>query len=537
MPRCVREDLLARAVYSEAAGISRAIPRAVAVPASTAEVVEVVSWTRSVGMPIIARGSGSGMAGGAVGNGVIVDLSRLRQLVLDPAARMVEVGAGVTRSTLDTAARQAGLWFPVDPSSGAFCTLGGMAATNAAGPRSLKHGAMRAWVAWVDCVFADGTAALVRRGQPPIHKNAPPPPPALARYEARKAALRERAARLKLPAVRKDSSGYGWRAFAESGELVDLLVGSEGTLALITGLGLRLSALPNATATILAAFPSLDSAAAGASLARAADAAACELLDRTFLEVAGSARPLPVAQDSEAVLLIELDAEDDANAGAAAESLGKALRTASPSSVLLGVDAESADELWSLRHAASPILSRLPATTQSMQFIEDCAVPPASLPAFVRGVRAALDKHGRRGVIFGHAGDAHIHVNPLIDITQPNWRETVESLLDAIVELTARFGGTLSGEHGDGRLRAPLLHRTRDPAELDLAAVLKDIFDPEHQLNPGVKIPLDGQRPIESIKYDPTLPPLPAAARRALDRVTSERAYDRSRLELLEEVS
>lgn len=530
MPRCIREDLNARAVYSEAAGISRAIPRAVAVPASAEEVIEVVEWARSVQMPIIPRGSGSGMAGGAVGNGVIVDMSRLRSLVHD--GHIAEVGAGVTRSMLDTAARKQGTWLPVDPSSGAFCTLGGMAATNAAGPRSLKHGPMRAWVEWVGCVFADGTQAVVRRGMPALGKE---DSPILDRYEARKAALREHAAVLKLPAVRKDSSGYGWREFARSGELVDLLVGSEGTLALIAGLRVRLAAVPNATATILAAFRSLEGAVAGSAIARAAGAAACELLDRTFLDVAGSERSLPVAADSEAVLLIELDAENDGEAAASATSLGSALRAASASNVILGVDSESADALWSLRHAVSPILSRLPATTQSMQFIEDCAVPPDSLPAFVRGVRAALDRHGRRGVIFGHAGDAHVHVNPLIDITQPNWRETVESLLDEIVELTVQFGGTLSGEHGDGRLRAPLLQRTRDPAELKLAAELKAIFDPDGLLNPGVKISLPGQRPLEEIKYDPRLPPLPTAARRALDRVTAERAYDRLRLELLEE--
>ena len=530
----MREDLPARAVYSEAAGISRVIPRAVALPASTEEVSEVVDWARRLEMPIIPRGSGSGMAGGAVGDGVIVDMSRLRSLFVGHDAPLAEAWAGVTRSMLDAAARKQGLWFPVDPSSGAFCTLGGMAATNAAGPRSLKHSAMRAWVEWVGCVFADGTQAVVRRGLPYIQRE---DSPILGRYESRKAALRENAAGLKLPAVRKDSSGYGWRDFAQSGELVDLLVGSEGTLALITGLRLRLAAVPNATATILAAFPSLEGAVAGAATARAAGVAACELLDRTFLDVAGSERPLPVAADSEAVLLIELDADNDSEAAASATSLGAALKAASASSVILGLDSESAEALWSLRHAVSPILSRLPATTQSMQFIEDCAVPPDSLPAFVRGVRAALDRHGRRGVIFGHAGDAHVHVNPLIDITQPNWRKTVESLLDEIVELTAQFGGTLSGEHGDGRLRAPLLQRTRDHAELKLAAELKAIFDPDGLLNPGVKIPVAGQRPIEDIKYDPKLPPLPAPARRALDRVTADRAYDRLRLELLEEAN
>lgn len=475
------------------------------------------------------------MAGGAVGDGLLVDLSQLRSLVIAPDAPSAEAGAGITRSMLDIAARRRGLWFPVDPSSGAFCTLGGMAATNAAGPRSLKHGPMRAWVEWVACVFADGAQAVVRRAEPPLPRVSPIA--TLARYDERKAALREQAARLRLPAVRKDSSGYGWRDFAKSGELVDLLVGSEGTLALITGLRVRLIPVPNATATVLASFPSLEAAVAGAAMARTADAAACELLDRTFLNVAASGRQLPVPADSEAVLLIEVDAASESEAAAAVKSLGDALQSASATGVILGVDSESADELWSLRHAVSPILSRLPATTQSMQFIEDCAVPTDALPAFVRGVRAALDRHGRRGVIFGHAGDAHVHVNPLIDITQVNWRETVQSLLDEVVDLTAKFGGTLSGEHGDGRLRAPLLHRTRDPAELDLAIALKKIFDPDNLLNPGVKIPLPGQRAIADIKYDPTLPPIPAPARRALDRVTAERAYDRSRLDLLDEAS
>ena len=470
------------------------------------------------------------MAGGAVGDGLIVDVSRLREVDVDVHGASATAGPGVTRAALDAAARRAGLWFPVDPSSGAFCTVGGMAAANAAGPRSLKHGAMRAWVEGCGCVFADGTSALVRRGAP-VDTDVP----ALARFAARIAELRERAEQLSLPATRKDSCGYGWRQFAQSGELVDLLVGSEGTLAIFALLLVRLITPPNATATILAAFPSLEAAMAGAALAREADAAACELLDRTFLEVAATDRPLPIDATSEAVLLVELDAADDAGAASAAESLGTALRSAAAGTVLLGIDSESADALWSLRHAVSPILSRLPAHTQSMQFIEDCAVPPDALPEFVRGLRATLDRHGRRGVIFGHAGDAHVHVNPLIDITRPDWRDTVAHILDDVVELTARLGGTLTGEHGDGRLRTPLLHRVRDPAELALARELKEIFDPDVVLNPGVKVPLPGQTPLGDIKYDRDIAPLPEKARRVLDRVAAERAYDHNRLQLLEE--
>lgn len=527
----MRDDLAARAVYSEAAGISRVLPRAVCVPPSAEDVVAVVRWALHANVPLVPRGSGSGMAGGAVGDGIVVDLSGLKAAAqVDRDTQIAQVGAGVTRAALDAAARRTGLWLPVDPSSGAFCTLGGMAATNAAGPRSLKHGAMRRWVEGLECVFADGTRSLVRRDTPLDARV-----PTLARFVALAPALRERAAQLPPTATRKDSSGYGWRDFARSGDLVDLLVGSEGSLAIFTGLAIRLTTVPNASATVLAAFATLESAVDGAAVARSAGAAACELLDRTFLDVVAAERPLPVDPATEAVLLIELDADSDDGASRAAESLGSALQAASPSTVLLGVDSESADALWALRYAVSPILHRLPPTTQSMQFIEDCAVPVDALPAFVRGVRAALDRHQRRGVIFGHAGDAHVHVNPLIDITQADWRETVESLLEEIVALTARMGGTLSGEHGDGRLRTPLLHRLRPAAELELAQTLKEIFDPDGRMNPGVKVPQLGQNALGDIKYDPALPPLPDAARRALDRVASERAYDRNRLELLDE--
>jgi hypothetical protein len=155
----------------------------------------------------------------------------------------------------------------------------------------------------------------------------------------------------------------------------------------------------------------------------------------------------------------------------------------------------------------------------------------------VRGVRAALDRHGLRGVIFGHAGDAHVHVNPLVDVGRPNWREAVSAVLDEVVELTARLDGTLAGEHGDGRLRTPLLARTWSREATLLFELVKRSFDPTGILNPGVKVPVDGQTALGPVKYDPAIEALPPAARRALDTVAEERAYDRLRLELLDEAS
>jgi FAD/FMN-containing dehydrogenase len=171
-----------------------------------------------------------------------------------------------------------------------------------------------------------------------------------------------------------------------------------------------------------------------------------------------------------------------------------------------------------------------------MQFIEDCAVPPPALPDYVRGVRRILAENETRVVIFGHAGDSHVHVNPLVDVGRDGWRERVERILDGVTELAASLGGTLTGEHGDGRLRTPLMSRVWTDTARARFAQVKAAFDPTDIFNPGVKVGRPGERPLGEIKYDPGLPPLTARARSVLDRVERERAYSRSRLELLAEV-
>jgi FAD/FMN-containing dehydrogenase len=527
-----RADDEARSVYSEAAGIGRSMPRAVAVPADENDVTALVRWATRSGSPLIARGSGSSMAGGAIGDGVIVDLSRLSRIeAVNPEGRRIRVGPGALRGDVDRLARRADLRFPVDPSSGAFCTIGGMVATNAAGARSLRFGSMRSWVVALDCVFADGNRAELRRGEPP-----PDHVPAIARFLERAPSLvdAERTNPSTHPGVLKDSSGYALNAFAGSGELIDLLVGSEGTLAVFVGVELSLLDLPGRTSSVLGAFRSLEDAVIAAAQSRDAGVVACELLERTFLDVAASGGGvLPVPSGTDAVLLAEVEGIDAPGAEQIARSVERIFVDAGAMDVRLALDAGTEVELWELRHAASPILSHLDPALRSMQFIEDAAVPPSRLPDYVRGVRRALERAETRGVIFGHAGDAHVHVNPLIDVSRTNWRERVERMLDEVTDLVSSLGGTLSGEHGDGRLRTPLLERVCTSEARDRFAAVKRAFDPEGILNPGVKVPLAGQSALGDIKYDPRIASLPSQARRALDVVDRQRAYDRFRLELL----
>ena len=529
-----RADDDARAVYSEAAGISRISPVAVAVPVDADDLAVLVRWAARDGIPLVARGSGSSMPGGAIGPGVIVDLSRWRTLgAVDPAGRTIRVGPGVTRGEVDAAARAAGLRFPVDPSSGAFCTIGGMASTNAAGSHSMRFGATRRWVRAIDCLFADGSRAEIRRGAP-----LPDGVPALDRF--REVAGELARAEQEHPSIHdgvvKDSSGYGLADFARSGELVELLVGSEGTLAFFLEIELDLIPAAAATSSVLGAFASLEDAVVAAGRARAAGAVACELLDRTFLDVAasdGATRPVPA--ETESALLAEVEAGDAGAAEAAAREVEAIFRQAGATVTRVALDAPTETELWELRHAASPILARLDANLRSMQFIEDGAVPPERLPEYVRGLREILGRHGTRVVIFGHAGDAHVHANALVDFRRPDWRERVDAILDETVALTARLGGTLAGEHGDGRLRTPLLTRVWSADAIEHFRRVKEAFDPAGVLNPGVKVSLPGEVPIADVKYDPALASLPPRAAAALQRVERERGYARFRLDLLDD--
>ena len=203
-------------------------------------------------------------------------------------ARTVWADAGVVWSTLDVEARRRGLRFPVDPSSGSFCTIGGMVATNASGPHTLRYGSTRAWVNAIDCVFSDGDRAVITRGEPPPKRVG-----AIARFMRDvhgEIVASDKRRPIRHEGVRKESSGYAIHDYSTKADLVDLLVGSEGTLAIIVAVQLSLSPVPAATSSILGSFQSLEEATAAATKAVAAGASTCELLDKTFLAYAGSGR-------------------------------------------------------------------------------------------------------------------------------------------------------------------------------------------------------------------------------------------------------
>ena len=476
-------DPRVRAAYAEGAGIYRIVPEAVAIPAGMDDLVALVRDAAAASTTLIPRGAGSGMAGGNVGPGIIVDLSAgFSDLTIDPQRRTARTGASVTWSQINEAARQYGLRLPPDPSSGLFATSGGMVSTNAAGPRTVRDGSVRNWVEALEIVEADGTVRTVQRGAGSGE-----------RFELPADGRRLIADRF--PKTRKNSSGYALDRFAASGDEVDLLVGSEGTLAIITAVHWRLDATPSDIAGAALGFPDLESMTAAVPYLVSLQPTALELLDHTLLQFVPEAAPPRAA----CLLLVEFER---ASSAAARGVVGDAVRglKQSVTHVETAVDRRGLERLWSVRRLASPALARLPSSQRSLQVIEDGCVPLHALGAYVAGVRAAADSAGVPVAIFGHAGDGHVHVNALPDTTNAGWRDALARLFDDVTSLLLRLGGVPSGEHGVGRLRAGVLERFYGGEVMELFRAVKRAYDPLTILNPGVIIPATGWSPLAALK-------------------------------------
>ena len=496
-----------RAAYSEGAGIYRIVPKAVAVPQGVEKLQELVRWAAATGRALVPRGAGSGMAGGSVGRDIVVDLSQgFRWMAPDWPGRSLWAGASVTWADVTAAARPFGLRLPPDPSSGAFATSGGMIATNAAGPRSVRCGSVRRWVDAIEIIGADGEARRIKRGEG-------------RRERFALSADQQKLVEARFPKTRKSSAGYALDRYARSGDELDLLIGSEGTLALVTAVQWRLEPIPSDVAGAALGFGDLERLAAAVPYLVALNPSAVELLDRTLLDLVREAgTPLP--EGLEGLLLIEFERE---TAAAARGVVGDAVRGLNDQTihVATAVDRAGLETLWTVRKLASPALARLPATQRSLQLIEDGCVPLEALGRYIAGVRAAAARRGVPVAIFGHAGDGHVHVNALPDVTSTGWRDALAGLYDDAADLLQHLGGTPSGEHGVGRLRAGLLERFYGPAVMALFRDVKETYDPRGILNPGVIIPAPDWTPLADLKVGPATAAIPddiAARLREVER-------------------
>jgi FAD/FMN-containing dehydrogenase len=438
------------------------------------------------------------MPGGNLGPGIVVSLAEGFREVgpvvpdVDGSGR-IRVGAGVTAAEVEAAAAPLGLRFPPLPSSARWATIGGMAANNAAGARSFGRGAMAAWVESVEGITAFGEP--FRAG--------PDDPFPVALANRLPTSLPER-----WPRVRKNSSGYGLDRWLASSNPAQLLVGSEGTLCIITSATLRLDRTPPARGVRLLPVAGPAQAAELAVAAEGLGAVACEFLGHRLLDMARLSDDPElggIARGAWALFLLEFEGETTPEVE---DALDRAARVgeALDGPGFATTDPRVAERLWALRQRASPLISDLARSGRvSTQFIEDSVVPPVALGRYLEGLDRVLADAGggMDAVVFGHAGDGNVHVNPLVDLSDPAWRDRVRSVLAAVVDLVAGLGGTLSGEHGDGRLRAPFLERIWGTDAVGEFRRVREAFDPHGVLNPGVILPLEGQDPLSGFQPRP----------------------------------
>lgn len=436
------EDL---ACYDQDASIAQApgVPLAVVLPANTAEVSATLHLAAETGVAVVTRGAGSGLAGGTTpsAGALVLALSRMERLRIDAEQMVAYAEAGVTTADLQQAAEKAGLFYPPDPSSQRVSSIGGNIACNAGGPRCLKYGVTSDYVLGMTAVLADG--AVIRAGD-------------------------------------------GLTGQTPDAALLNLVIGSEGTLAVITAATLRLVAQPAMQRTTLAIFDRLADATTTVEAIMAAGIipAGLELMDGTTIAVVEEYLQLGLPRDAGAMLLLLADGEPEAVEEDAARLADLARRGGARS---VQVAQKAADEagLWRARRAIAPALARF----RPNRLGEDISVPLPQIANCVRQINAISERYDQPIAVFGHAGDGNLHPNILFDGRDPAQVERVWPIAGEIFRVALDLGGTLSGEHGIGTLKRPFMEAALGVEGVALQRRIKAAFDPRGLLNPGKVLP------------------------------------------------
>ena len=505
----VDDSTLRRAEYSSDASNYRVVPRVVVLPNCVDDILAAADVARAAGVPLTMRGGGTSVAGNAVGPGIVLDTSRHldRVLAVDPEARTAIVEPGVILDDLQAAAAPHGLRFGPDPSTHSRCTLGGMIGNNACGSHAVAWGRTADNVVALDVM--DGTGRRFTAGADRVGGERPGLGVSSVPGLADVVSAHLGTIRTELGRFARQVSGYSLEHLLpeRGGNLARALVGTEGTCVVVLGATVRLVAPPPARALVVLGYPDMADAADAVAGILGHRLLAVEGIDARLVDVvrrrrgAGSVPELPVGGGW---LFVEVGGDSAAAARAAAAALA---RDAGTRSTLLP-DGVAAARLWRIREDGVGLAGRTAAGEQAWPGWEDAAVPPERLGGYLREFDALMAQHGVDGVPYGHFGDGCVHVRlnlPLADRPQ----RLRAFLLDA-ADLVARHGGSLSGEHGDGRARSELLPRMYSPEAIGAFAAFKRVFDPQDLLNPGVIVRPDA---VDASLRRPAARPVPLAAR------------------------
>ena len=477
------ESRLTRALFSYDASLYRVVPSAVAQPRDTDELAALLDHARAVGTPVTMRGAGTSCAGNAVGPGIILDTSRhLTAIIgLDPDERTARVEPGVVQAQLQRAAAQYGLRFGPDPSTNSRCTIGGMIGNNACGPRALGYGRTADNLVALDVITGAGEQLTLDTRRDLRASDSP----TLRRLHdlvmANLGVIRTEFGRFS-----RQVSGYSLEhLLPERGfDVTAFMAGTEGTLAVVTGAEVRLVQSPSHRVVVALGYPSMAEAADAVPGLLHHRPVALEGLDARIVDVARRKRPVPDLPAGRGWLFAELAGEELAELRA----VGRAL--VGESGALDGRvvdDPAQAAALWRIR-ADGAGLAETSLSRPAYAGWEDAAVPPPELGGYLRAFDALLAEHGLQAAPYGHFGEGCVHARIDFPLTAPDGPSRLRSFLLDAAALAGDHGGSMSGEHGDGRARSELLPAMYSPRALSLFAAVKQLFDPDNLLNPGVLV-------------------------------------------------
>jgi len=416
-------------------------PEMVIRPLTTQEVSRTMAIACERGIPVTPRGAASGRTGGSIPlrGGISLCLDRLRQIVeLDERNMIVTAEAGVRTSDLYSYCAAQDLFYPPDPASWKFCTIGGNVAENAGGMRAVKYGVTANYVMGLEVVLADGTVLMT--GGKAI----------------------------------KNVTGY---------DLKSLFIGSEGTLGIITKAMLKLISLPKKRGTLLLMFRSIDDGcrAINQVLQAGIVPAAAEIMDKVCLEAAARHKRMDIFRAGEACIIIEIDGDNDNMLAAQAEGIAAVAKGCGSREFRLAGSLQEAEELWEIRRGLSSAVASLAPNRVS----EDISVPRTSFSEMVRLIRTIGDNHQLTIAVYGHAGDGNLHPSILCDLSNPAEAERVDRAVEEIFAAALSLGGTLSGEHGIGITKRPYLSQALGITAVNTMKAVKQALDPKGILNPG----------------------------------------------------
>jgi FAD/FMN-containing dehydrogenase/Fe-S oxidoreductase len=483
----VRTDMLTRCLYAVDASIYRVEPAAVAFPRSAEEAANLLRTASENGVEVTPRGAGTGLAGGALGSGLVVDFARHNRRItnFDPDGRTVRVGAGVVLDQLNKELAPHGLWFGPDVATSSRATLGGMIANNSSGAHAPVYGTTADHLQAIEIVLADGTVAVVgSNGELPEIR------------EATRAIVAEYAGEIAdrlTEGLVKRWPGYGLdRALRSPGNLTQLVSGSEGTLAGIASAVLRVVPRPRERFLGVVFFQSVMEALRATVEFADLGAAAIEHIDRSVLDQTAGKKSFAAAREllrlddvpCGAILLVEFFDDD-----AGLEELDR--RGVGDRRLALR-DAARQELVWSLRRAGLSLLTSRAGPAKPLGFIEDVCVRPETLPEYVEGLRDILDPLGLEASFYGHAASGELHVRPVLDLHEAEDVSKLRQVADQVSELCRRFEGSLTAEHGVGLARTEYVEDQIGPQLVEANRRIKALFDPGGVMNPG-KILDDGR--------------------------------------------